>query len=76
MEKDIQSKQHRIESLEIRNIALNQIRNQKDDETYQQSKIIESMKEEHHQDKEEIAKLGELLNEKENQYNKSESKCK
>ena len=34
------------------------------------------MKEECHQDKEEIAKLGSLLNEKENQYSESESKRK
>ena len=34
IEKDVQSKQCHIESLEVKNIALNQIRNQKDDETY------------------------------------------
>ena len=45
MEKDVQSKQCHIELLEARNIALNQIQNQKDDETCQQSKIIESIKE-------------------------------
>ena len=35
MKKDVESKQQCIESLETRNIALNQIWNEKDDEIYQ-----------------------------------------
>ena len=50
------------------NIALNQIQNKKDDETYQQSKKIESLKEEYYRDKDEIAKLRELLNKKEKDW--------
>ena len=71
MEKDIDSKQWHIKSLETRNIILNQSRNEKDDEIYQQSKIIKSLKEECHRYKDKITKLGELLNEKEkDQLNK------
>ena len=33
IEKDVQSKQRHIKLLETRNITLNQIRNEKDDET-------------------------------------------
>ena len=45
---------------------MNQIRNEKDDKTHQQCKIIKSTKEEWHRDKEEIAKLRELLKRKQN----------
>ena len=43
MKKDLESKQQCIESLETRNIQLNQIRNDKDEEINQQCKIIKSI---------------------------------
>ena len=64
MKKDLELKQQCIKLLEIRNIALNQIRNEKDEEMCQQCKTIESIKEECCRDKDKITKLRELLKEK------------
>ena len=61
MKKDLESKQWCIELLEIKNIQLNQILKDKDEEIYQQCKTIDSINEECYWVKDEIAKLRELL---------------
>ena len=61
MKKDLEAKQQCIESLETQNITLNKSQNEKDDEIHRQYTRIESMNEECRRNKEEIAKLQELL---------------